>query len=103
MSNKKHIDIEALIREATPVTEAIRRGWMDAMKRHIQAGESMVSHRDGRVVHIPPEELAEMLAAAEAETAPEQPKQGRAPRGQVMKALDESLLQYDELYRELAK
>ena len=69
MSGKKHIDIDAMIREATPVTEAIRRSGLDAMKRHIQAGQSMVSYRDGRVVHIPPEELAEMLAAAEAEMA----------------------------------
>jgi hypothetical protein len=30
-------------------------------------------------------------------------KQGSAPRRHVLKALDESLLQYDDLYRKLAK
>jgi hypothetical protein len=69
MSGKKDIDIDALIRERTPVTEAIRRGGLAAMKRHIQAGLPMVSYRDGQVVHIPPEELIEMLADAEAEMA----------------------------------
>jgi hypothetical protein len=69
MSNKKDIDIEALIQERTPVTEAIRRGGLEAMKRHIQAGLPMVDYRNGRVVHVPPEELKELLAAAEAEMA----------------------------------
>ena len=67
MSGKKDIDIDALIRERTPVTEAIRRGGLAAMKRHMQAGLPMVSYIDGQVVHIPPEELIEMLAGAEAE------------------------------------
>ena len=67
MRGKRNVDIEALIRETTPVTLAIRRGGLEAMKRHIQAGQPMVSYRDGRVVHIPPEELVEILAAAEAE------------------------------------
>jgi hypothetical protein len=70
MSGKKDIDIEALIQERTPVTEAIRRGALEAMKRHIQAGQPMVSYRDGQVVHVPPEELKELLAAAEDENGP---------------------------------
>jgi hypothetical protein len=40
------------------------------MKRHIQAGAPMVAYRDGQVVHVPPEELAEILAAAEKESPP---------------------------------
>jgi hypothetical protein len=71
MSDKKNVDIEALIRAGTPVTEAIRRGGLEAMKRHIQAGVPMVGYRDGQVVHIPPEELVEMLAAAEKESPPQ--------------------------------
>lgn len=67
MIGKKEVDIDALILERTPVTEAIRRGGLEAMKRHIQAGLHMVGYRDGQVAHIPPEELAEILAAAEAE------------------------------------
>ena len=65
MSDKKDIDIDALIQEETPVTEAIRRGSLEAMKRHIQAGRPMVSYKDGQVIHIPPEELSEMLAVME--------------------------------------
>jgi len=67
MSGKK-VDIDALFLEKTPITEAIRRGGLEAMKRHIQAGVPMVSYKDGQVIHIQPEELTEMLAAAEAET-----------------------------------
>jgi hypothetical protein len=69
MSGKKDIDIDALILERTPVTEAIRRSGLETMKRHIQAGLPMVDYRNGQVVHIPPEELTELLAAAEAEMA----------------------------------
>jgi hypothetical protein len=62
MSNKTDIDIDALIQEETPITEAIRRGSLEAMKRHIMAGQSMVSYKDGQVIHIPVEELSKMLA-----------------------------------------
>lgn len=65
MSDSRQVDIEALIEEETPVTEAIRRGSIEAMKQYIRAGESMVSWQDGKVVMIPPEKLAEMLEDAE--------------------------------------
>lgn len=61
MSNSMQVNIEALIEEETPVTEAIRRGSIEAMKQYIRAGESMVSWQDGKVVMIPPEKLAGML------------------------------------------
>lgn len=61
MSNSRQIDIEALIKEETPVTEAIRLGSIEAIKQYIHAGESMVSWQDGKVVMIPPEKLMEML------------------------------------------
>lgn len=64
MSNSRQVDIEALIKEETPVTEAIRRGSIEAMKQYVRAGESMVSWQDGKVVMIPPEKLAEMLEDA---------------------------------------
>jgi hypothetical protein len=70
MTEKRNVDIEALIRQKEPVTEAIRLGGLEAMKRHIQAGVPMVGYKDGQVIHIPPEELAEMLKAAEAEALP---------------------------------
>lgn len=64
MSNSRQVDIEALIEEETPVTEAIRLGGIEAMKQYIRAGEPMVSWQDGKVVMIPPEKLAEMLEDA---------------------------------------
>ena len=69
MANKKKVDIDALIEQREPVLEAIRLGGMEAMKRHIQAGMPMVGYKDGQVIQIPPEELAGMLKAAEAEAA----------------------------------
>lgn len=64
MDNDRQVDIDALIEEETPVTEAIRRGSIEAMKLYIRAGESMVSWQDGKIVMIPPEKLAEMLEDA---------------------------------------
>ena len=64
MSDSRQVDIESLIKEETPVTEAIRCGSVEAMKQYIRAGESMVSWQDGKVVMIPPEKLAEMLEDA---------------------------------------
>ncbi|MDR0354345.1 MAG: hypothetical protein LBJ64_01210 [Deltaproteobacteria bacterium] len=67
MTDKKNVDLEALIQRGDPVTAAIRQGGLEAMKRCIQAGVPMVGHKNGQVIRIPPEELAEMLKAAEAE------------------------------------
>lgn len=61
MANRRQVDIEALIREETPVTEAIRLGSLEAMKQYVRAGESMISWRDGKIVRIPPEELMKIL------------------------------------------
>lgn len=70
MSKKRAVDVEALICEEPPVIEAIRRGNLEVMKRHIQAGVPMVSWKGGQVIKIPPEELVEMLKAAETESPP---------------------------------
>jgi hypothetical protein len=61
MADKKQIDIDALISDEKVVTEAIRKGAREAMKKHIMAGVPMVSWENGKVVEIPPEKLAEML------------------------------------------
>lgn len=59
------VDIEALIKADTPITNAIRRGGIEAMKQYIRAGESMVSWRDGQMVMLSPEELKAMLVQYE--------------------------------------
>jgi hypothetical protein len=71
VANKRKVDISAMIEQREPILEAIRRGGLEAMKRHVQAGVPMAGHKDGRVIRIPPEELAEILKAAE---SAEQPK-----------------------------
>jgi hypothetical protein len=69
VTNKEKVDIGALIERREPVLEAIRRGGLEAMRRHVQAGVPMVGYKDGQVVDIEPEELAQMLKAAESEDA----------------------------------
>lgn len=61
MADKKQVDIDALISDEKVVTEALRKGAREAMKRHIAAGVPMVSWENGQVVEIPPEKLVEML------------------------------------------
>ncbi|MDR1872397.1 MAG: hypothetical protein LBS60_10865 [Deltaproteobacteria bacterium] len=67
MTNKRRkVDIGALLNDRRDfILEAIRRGGIEAMKRHIQAGVPMVGYKDGQVIHIPPEELTELLKETE--------------------------------------
>ncbi|MDR1044153.1 MAG: hypothetical protein LBP33_03420 [Candidatus Adiutrix sp.] len=61
MSDRKPVDIDDLIINDEPITEAIRQGAREAMKRHIMAGVPMASWADGKVVEIQPDELMKML------------------------------------------
>ena len=61
MSDKKQIDIDALITNEAIVTEALRKGAREAMKKHIAAGVPMVSWENGKVIKISTERLAELL------------------------------------------
>lgn len=65
MVDKTDVDIAALIQRNDLVLQAIRRGSLEAMKQYIQAGESMVSWEDGRVVYITPEELKKIVEEVE--------------------------------------
>jgi hypothetical protein len=60
MANRT-VDMADLIENDAPIIEALRKGAREAMKRHIMAGQPMVSWEDGQVVLIPPEKLIEML------------------------------------------
>ncbi|HVT03135.1 MAG TPA: hypothetical protein VHL58_07120 [Thermoanaerobaculia bacterium] len=44
--------IEELLNDPQAITAALSREW-----RHKQLGESIVIWRDGKVVHVPPEEI----------------------------------------------
>ena len=61
MPAKKPVDIDDLIINDEPITEAIRQGAREAMKRHIMSGVPMISWADGQVVEIQPNELIKML------------------------------------------
>ena len=56
-------DIGELLKQDELITEAIRKGTREAMKQYIQAGQSMVSWKDGKIFKIPPHELEKMLKA----------------------------------------
>ena len=56
--------------EKTIVTEAIRRGGLEAMRKHIAAGVPMVTQRDGSIAYLQPDELRTLLAEAEKTLGP---------------------------------
>ena len=62
---KRMVDIDALIRKGDPITAAIRQGGIRAMRQYIEAGQSMVSWKDGRIVKVSPDELKRMLQEME--------------------------------------
>lgn len=53
------------LRDSQLVLTAIRRGRMEAMKRHIAGGVPMVAMRDGEIVFLQPEELKIQLEQSE--------------------------------------
>lgn len=63
MSGKKNI--MELMEQDDLIAEAIHKGTLEAMKQYIQAGQSMVFGKDGKVVMVPPEELKKILEAEE--------------------------------------
>ncbi|MDR1164929.1 MAG: hypothetical protein LBO66_03490 [Deltaproteobacteria bacterium] len=67
MNNRNNVDIGALIELGEPVTEAIRRGGLEAMRLHIQRGVPMIFCEDGQILEVPPEELKKRLARAESQ------------------------------------
>lgn len=67
MTEKKEVDIGALFDQTDVVLGALRKAGLEAMRQYIYAGKSMISWKDGKVIEIPPEELKQMLAEAEAE------------------------------------
>jgi hypothetical protein len=50
-------DIGKIFAEGTPIDEALRRGVREAIRQHRLAGVPMVICRDGKVVHVPAEQL----------------------------------------------
>jgi hypothetical protein len=61
MAARTDKDISGLIRERTPVDEALARGVRDALMRHVRAGVPAVEWRDGKSVWLSPEEISRRL------------------------------------------
>lgn len=61
MSDKRQVDIDAVINNEELVLAALHKGTRDAMKRHIAFEVPMVSWEDGKIVEIPVEKLIEMV------------------------------------------
>lgn len=57
MISKPKKDIHDLFLEGTPIDKALRQGVRDALIRHKKLGNSIVVWRDGKIVHIPPDEI----------------------------------------------
>ena len=51
-------DVDARWRDRAGMDAAMRRGVREALLRHKRLGESIAVWRDGRVVIVPPDEIA---------------------------------------------
>ncbi|MGL4593292.1 MAG: hypothetical protein ACRCUY_01030 [Thermoguttaceae bacterium] len=59
--------IDEKVQDSKLVLSAIRRGGIEAMKRHIAGSVPMVSMKDGEIVYVQPEELKIQLEQSEHE------------------------------------
>jgi hypothetical protein len=50
-------DISQIFAEGKLIDAAINKGIAQALRRHKQAGVPIVVCRDGRIVHIPPDQI----------------------------------------------
>ena len=58
-------DIGKIFAEGTLIDEAMRRGVREAIRQHRLAGVPMVVWRDGKIMHIPAEQLEKELEELE--------------------------------------
>src|SRR5690349_7374450 len=57
MSGNPRKSIQEIFDEGTPIDEALARGVASALRRHKMLGNSIVVWQDGRVVHIPADQI----------------------------------------------
>ena len=53
-------DAVEVIEKGTETLAALERAQRDAIRRHKRGGVPLVIWKDGRVVHVPPEELPDL-------------------------------------------
>jgi len=61
MRRKSGKDIGKIFAEGILIDEAMRRGVREAIRQHRLAGVPMVVWRDGKIMHIPAEQLEKEL------------------------------------------
>jgi hypothetical protein len=49
--------IDEIFAEGTPIDDALRRAAQEAVRRHKLLGIPVVAWKDGRVVHVAPEDI----------------------------------------------
>jgi len=57
MKVKRRKSIGTLFAEGKPIDAAMRKAAQEALRKHKQAGLPVVVWRDGRTVHVPPEQI----------------------------------------------
>ena len=65
MRRKSGKDIGKIFAEGTLIDEAMKRSVREAIRQHRLAGVPMVVWRDGRIMHIPAEQLEKELEELE--------------------------------------
>ena len=70
MKGESHKDIGKIFTERVLVDAAMRRAMREAIRQHRLAGIPMVVWRDGKVVHLPAEQLERELEELERAARP---------------------------------
>ena len=78
MKRRETKDIGKIFAEGTLIDEAMRRGVREAMRQHRLAGVPMVIWRDGKILHVPAEQLEQELEERERNAVP--PTESQAER-----------------------
>lgn len=60
MAPERHPDPVRVFKEGVEIDRALERAQRDAIRQHKRAGVPLVIWKDGRVVHVPPEELPDL-------------------------------------------
>jgi hypothetical protein len=60
MAREPRVDAVHVFKEGVEIDRALERAQREAIRRHRRAGVPLVIWKDGRVVHVAPEELPDL-------------------------------------------